>query len=188
MQPLHISNQAGCIDESRWRCRPNKHEAKYNGCVCRDMKSVQYLSWESKCVLYWSCDSPKCANIGYVTRKSVLYSEYKVGGTFSSPMQNTIMFAYMKIISVKKMKTKMRFQREGYLLKHVASFILGWMVLCGFKSCALKHIKKFISYSTTEFNYDQDVADVQSYCVIDVQFCNRCEHSMLQSDVQCCNH
>ena len=70
-----VSNQAGCIDKSHWRCRPNKYEAKYSSCVCHVTRHAQkvcdthhvtpkvyYIGHvTSPSVLYWSCDSPNCA-------------------------------------------------------------------------------------------------------------------------------
>ena len=50
-----------------------------------------YMSCDSPTVLYWSCDSPpKCAIFGHVMWKSVLYGEYRTGGTLDPPTQNAI--------------------------------------------------------------------------------------------------
>ena len=60
-QPLRISNQAGCTDESLWMCRPINTKRSTVPVFVVWLESVWYSSRDSKSILYWTCDFPKCA-------------------------------------------------------------------------------------------------------------------------------
>ena len=104
-QPPRVSHQAGCIDESRRRCRPNTYEASTvavsvfcSVAVSRVTRHTRKASRE-KCSLghvtpqlfsIGHVTPLSVLSIGHVTRKSVLYGESRTGGAFDPPTQNTI--------------------------------------------------------------------------------------------------
>ena len=53
-------------------------------------KSVQYSSCDSKSVLYWPCDTPKCAILVMWSEKVCFYGKYRTSSTFNPPTQDTI--------------------------------------------------------------------------------------------------